>query len=134
MKINKRVLSICLAVMLVAALAIPASAQTIWQNGEYDGCRYAISAECDADSCYSVIEYQDSDSGNETDYIFQVSMQVCVYSYYEAMYYCVSGNSFASYTLASQSYTSDDMYLVVDHGSFQYRINGDQVAELTVYA
>ena len=59
MKINKRVLSICLAVMLVAAMAIPAAAQTIVMGREYCGIGYGTSDTCNSNSYHCVIEVWD---------------------------------------------------------------------------
>ena len=57
MKIRKRVLSICLAVMLVVAMAIPASAHYFYDYGDYDGGTYEVSDTCHYFSYSSVMTY-----------------------------------------------------------------------------
>ena len=56
MKINKRVLSICLAVMLVVAMAIPASAYTNVVARYYGDISYATSDTCNLRNFSCVIE------------------------------------------------------------------------------
>ena len=56
MKINKRVLSICLAVMLVAAMAIPAAAYTNVVARYYGDISYATSDTCNLRNFSCVIE------------------------------------------------------------------------------
>lgn len=74
MKLRKRILSLVLAVMLVVAMAVSASAQTVQTSGSYDGCTYAISANAASDYYYTVIEYQNSYPEDYTNYIFQASI------------------------------------------------------------
>ena len=69
MKINKRVLSICLAVMLVAAMAIPAAAQTIVMGREYCGIGYGTSDTCNSNSYHCVIEVWDGQTTVRTGVI-----------------------------------------------------------------
>ena len=59
MKINKRVLSICLAVMLVVAMAIPASAYTVVMSREYCGIGYSTTDTCNTRSYNCIIEVWD---------------------------------------------------------------------------
>ena len=67
MKINKRVLSICLAVMLVAAMAIPASAYTVVMSREYCGIGYSTTDTCNRRSYNCIIEVWDGQTMVRTE-------------------------------------------------------------------
>ncbi len=74
MKLKKRILSFALAVMLIVAMAIPASAATMWATRTGSGCTVAISGECAIVSYSAVMEYQNSDSGDPSDYALQIKL------------------------------------------------------------
>ena len=67
MKIRKRILSICLAVMLITALAIPASAYSFYDYGDYDGGTYEVSDVCHSSSYSSVMTYDGPEYSLRTD-------------------------------------------------------------------
>lgn len=82
MKINKRVLSICLAVMLVVAMAIPAAAQTIVMGREYGDIGYGTSDTCNSNSYHCVIEVWDGQTTVRTAVVaYQNSNVVCGRNY-----------------------------------------------------
>ena len=66
-KINKRVLSICLAVMLVVAMAIPASSYTVVMSREYCGIGYSTTDTCNTRSYNCIIEVWDGQTTVRTD-------------------------------------------------------------------
>ena len=74
MKLRKRILSLVLAVMLVVAMAVPASAANRFEYRTGSGCTVAVSAECSVLDYSAVMEYQNSNSGNPMDYTFQVKL------------------------------------------------------------
>ena len=74
MKLRKRILSLVLAVMLIVAMAVPASAASVWTTRTGNGCTVAISAECGVLDYSAVMEYQDSDSGDPSDYLLQIQL------------------------------------------------------------
>ena len=76
MKINKRLLSICLAVMLVAAMAIPASAYTVVMGREYCGISYGTTDTCNRRSYNCIIEVWDGQTTVRTDVQTYVSYNV----------------------------------------------------------
>ena len=72
---KKRILSIVLATLLIAAMAIPASATVYDTTGTYGGCTYHSFSYCASSSFQSLIELSDC-SGNAEDYVFYVLADV----------------------------------------------------------
>ena len=74
MKIRKRILSLVLAVMLIVAMAVPASAATVWTTRTGNGCTVGLSGECGVLDYSAAMEYQSSDSGDPSDYLLQIRL------------------------------------------------------------
>ena len=72
---KRKLISILFAVALIFSMAVVCSAASVSYTDTYNDCTYAISANCYTDRFNSLIEYQYSDTGDESDYLLQVFVQ-----------------------------------------------------------
>ena len=129
MKINKRVLSICLAVMLVVAMAIPASAATDYREGSYEGATYATSCSCYTNRWSCIIEISSSD--NDSNYLLYIDVQPYMINK-DGSYSAMVPN----YGSSSTSLSGNSLTVAYPLGYIWYEsyINHDCVNYGTVYA
>ena len=71
----RKYISVLCALAIVFSSAIVCSAASVSRTGTSNGCTYAISAGCYPSSFGSSIQYQYSDTGDETDYLLQVCVE-----------------------------------------------------------
>lgn len=124
MKIKKRMLSFALAVMLIVAMAFPASAATSINSWNYSGITYSTSDTCNLHSYSCIIE---SDSTNHS-----LRTQVDVYENWSGRSIYVSTNNGYSATLFSCTSGTHEWELT--EIKCTYYINGQRAHSIATIA
>lgn len=75
MKRIRKIISILCVLAIVFSSGVVCSAASVSRTGTFNDCTYAISAGCYPSSFGSSIQYQYSDTGDETDYLLQVYVE-----------------------------------------------------------
>lgn len=129
--IKRRIISILLVTVLIFSMALICSAATVTRTGVYDGCTYAITANCETNSFSSYIEYQSSQYGDYDDYMLQtfVEYHYAVQEGWFTQHYYATDYSIASSRISGISKSIDNMeYLYTS-----YHINAELVTNQYVY-
>lgn len=130
MKYKKRIISLALAVLMLAAMSIPASAATRSDSGTYSGCSYDTHTYCYPSSLQCIIEYLSS-TDDWSNYRFQVKVLYfytapqngSIYGFAESANTTRIANVYRSY--------DDD---VIESATPAFYINGSLVKEYSVTA
>ena len=122
MKIRKRVLAICLAVMLITAMAIPVAARTVIQSYDYGGFTFSVSDTCNASDFYIIMKSHTDECVMQTDVGVLLVRQ---YNGSNAMYMVGSPST-------QITFNSANVCFPIAHIECYHFVDGDQVDTVIV--